>query len=186
MADPALILSMGHIQGVVRPILDAPTLLLQVQPVFLIQLSLGSRGHQPGLIELAFGPNATINPGDLQCSSQTEFLGFNRSGDDGSVLLACAPIAGLFQYRGEGPPAGVAGRFGAGWAGYPGGSGCNRRLGHRGSDARFGVGCASHPVAQSGPGGPSVGSASGRWESHWSFCPRPRPPKVAGWVGPWR
>jgi hypothetical protein len=68
MADPAFILSMGHIQGVVRPILDAPALLLQVQPLFLIQLSLGSRGHQPGLMELAFGPNATINPGDLQRS----------------------------------------------------------------------------------------------------------------------
>ena len=69
---------MGHIQGVVRQILDAQTLLLQVQPVFLIQLSLGARGHQPSLIELAFGPNATINPGDLQRSGQTEFLGFNR------------------------------------------------------------------------------------------------------------
>ena len=68
MADPALILSMADIQGVVRPILDAPALLLQVQPLFLIQLILGSRGHQPGLIELAFGPNATINAGDLQRS----------------------------------------------------------------------------------------------------------------------
>jgi hypothetical protein len=68
MADPALILSMGYIQGVVRPILDAPALLLQIQPLFLIQLSLESRGHQPGLMELAFGPNATINPSDLQRS----------------------------------------------------------------------------------------------------------------------
>jgi hypothetical protein len=68
MADPALILSMADIQGVVRPVLDAPALLLQVQPLFLIQLILGSRGHQPGLIELAFGPNATINAGDLQRS----------------------------------------------------------------------------------------------------------------------
>jgi hypothetical protein len=68
MADPALILAMGDIQDVVRPILDTPALLLQIQPLFLIQLSLGSRGHQPGLMELAFGPNATINPGDLQRS----------------------------------------------------------------------------------------------------------------------
>ena len=68
MAAPALILAMSHIQGMVRPILDAPALLLQVQPLFLLQLSLGSRGHQPGLMELAFGPNATINPGDLQRS----------------------------------------------------------------------------------------------------------------------
>jgi hypothetical protein len=36
MADPALILAMGHIQSVVRPILDAPALLLQVQPRFLV------------------------------------------------------------------------------------------------------------------------------------------------------
>lgn len=42
MADPALILSMGHIQGVMRPILDAPALLFQVQPAFLIQLGLGA------------------------------------------------------------------------------------------------------------------------------------------------
>jgi hypothetical protein len=68
MADSALILAMGHIQGVVRPILDAPALLLQVQPLFFIQLILGSRGHQPGLMELALGSNATINPGDLQRS----------------------------------------------------------------------------------------------------------------------
>src|ERR1019366_5044667 len=99
------------LQGVVRPILDAPALLLKVQPLFLIQLILGSRGHQPGLMELAFGPNATINPGDLQRSGQTQFLGFNGPGDDGPVFLASAPIASLLQYRGEGPPAGVAGRF---------------------------------------------------------------------------
>src|ERR1035441_8397325 len=132
---------MGPSQGVVRPILDAPALLLQVQPLFLIQLGLGSRGHQPSLMELALGTHATINPGDLQCSGQTQFLGLNRPGDDGPGFLASAPRASLLPYRGEGPPAGVAGRFGAGWAGYPGGSGCNRRLGHRGSDARFGVGC---------------------------------------------
>src|ERR1017187_5715671 len=68
MEDPTLILAMGHIQGVVRPILDAPALLLQIQPPFVIQLSLGSRGQQPGLMKLAFSPNATINSGDLQRS----------------------------------------------------------------------------------------------------------------------
>ena len=95
MANSALILSMGHIQGVVRPILDAPALLLQAQPLFLIQLILGSRGHQPGLMELAFGPNATIDSGDLQRSGQTQFFGFNRPGDDGPVFFASAPIASL-------------------------------------------------------------------------------------------
>lgn len=59
---------MGYVQGVVRPILDAPALLLQVQPVFLFQLGLGARGHQPSLMELAFGTDATIDPGDLQRS----------------------------------------------------------------------------------------------------------------------
>jgi hypothetical protein len=68
MADPAFILSMGYIQSVVRPILDTPALLLQDQPLFLIQLRLGSRGHKPSLIELAFGPNATIDASDLQRS----------------------------------------------------------------------------------------------------------------------
>ena len=111
MANPALILTVGYIQGVVGPILDAPALLLQVQPLFRIQLSLGSRGDQPGQAEFAFGSNATIDPGNLNGSGQAQFLGFNRPGDDGSVFLASAAVALLDHYRGEGPPAGVAGRF---------------------------------------------------------------------------
>ena len=68
MADSAFVLAMGHIQGVMGPILDAPALLLKVQPLFRIQLGLGAGGNQPGLMELAFGANATIDPGDLQRS----------------------------------------------------------------------------------------------------------------------
>jgi hypothetical protein len=111
MADPALILTMGYIQGVMGPILNTPALLLHVQPLLRIQLSLGSRGDQPGLAEFAFDADATIDSGDLNGSGQAQFLGFNRPGDDGSVFLTCAPFAVLDDYRGEGPPAGVAGRF---------------------------------------------------------------------------
>ena len=111
MANPAFVLTVGYIQGVVGPILDAPALLLQQEPLCRIQLSLGSRGDQPGLAEFAFGSDATIDPGDLNGSGQAQFLGFNRPGDDGSVFLASAAVALLDHYRGEGPPAGVAGRF---------------------------------------------------------------------------
>ena len=111
MANPALILTMGYIQGVVSPILDAPALSLQQQPWLGIQLLLGSRGDQPGLAEFAFGPNATIDPGNLQGTGQAQFLGFYDPGNDGSVFLTSAAFALLDHYRGEGPPAGVAGRF---------------------------------------------------------------------------
>ena len=111
MANPALIFTMSYIQGVVGPILDAPALLLQQQPLLCIQLSLGSRGDQPGLAEFTFGPNATIDPGNLKGTGQAQFLGFNGPGDDGSVFLTSAAFALLDYYRGEGPPAGVAGRF---------------------------------------------------------------------------
>ena len=111
LVDSALILPMRDVQGVMGSILDAPALLFQLQPLLFIELALGSRTRQPSPMEFAVNADAAIDSGDLQRSGQTEFLGFNRLGDDGPVFLTSPAINGFLQYRGEGPPAGVAGRF---------------------------------------------------------------------------
>jgi hypothetical protein len=47
-------------------IFDAPALLFQDQPLRAGELTFGARGDQPSSAKFAFGPDAPINPGDLQ------------------------------------------------------------------------------------------------------------------------
>ena len=62
-------------------------------------------------MEFGLGPDAAVDAGNLQYPRQTQLLGFNRPGDDGPVFPASTPVTVAYEYRGEGPPAGVAGRF---------------------------------------------------------------------------
>ncbi len=91
LGDAALVFAVGHVQGVMVLIFHAPALLLQTQPLSFTELTRTTRSHQPSFIELALGSNATIYPGQLQGSRQPQLFGFNRRGDDGSILPSPSP-----------------------------------------------------------------------------------------------
>jgi len=109
--DPALILPIGHVQGVMGPVFYAPVLLVKGQPLLRILLCRGAGGDLPGPVKFAFGANAPVNPGQLHRAGQPQLLGFDNTGHNRPVFFASAPVSGLLQYRGEVPPAGIAGRF---------------------------------------------------------------------------
>ncbi len=88
---------MSHVQGVMRPIFDAPSLLFQTQPFLLVQLGLGLRRRHPGLMEFALGSDPAIDSSELKGSSQTEFFGFNGFGHDRPVFFTTASQARLLQ-----------------------------------------------------------------------------------------
>src|SRR4051812_31902367 len=111
MTNSTFVLPMGHVQGVMCPVFNAPALLLKLQPFRLAELALRSGGNQPSLRQLAFGPDLTIHPSQLKRSGETQFLRFNRLGHNGSVFLAATSRAGLLHPRGESPPATFVGRF---------------------------------------------------------------------------
>ena len=91
LPHPTLVFPVGYVEGVMGSILDAPTLLFQGQPLLAGELLFRTRSDQPGPVEFAFGADAPIDPGNLQGSGQSQFLGFNGPGDDGPVFRPPAP-----------------------------------------------------------------------------------------------
>src|ERR1035438_9656576 len=124
-------------------------------------------------MEFGLGTDAAVDAGDLPCPRQTQLLRFNRPGDDGTGFPASTPVTVAHQYRGEGPPAGVAGRFQAGLVDSPAGLSCNRRLSHRGFDERFYAGYACHRVAPFCRGVLNGQSGSGPSGSRWPVIVNP-------------
>ena len=111
VANPALVLPVSYIQGVMSAVLHAPTLLFQAQPLSLVELAGASRSGQPSTVQFPPGADLAIDPSDLESTPQAQFLGLNRLGDNRPILPATAPVAFLFHPRGERRPAGVAGPF---------------------------------------------------------------------------